>query len=71
MPRPHPVVKLREIERGLGLLAAEVEDLLGTRPANLLYWRRELRGVIAQLEDGGWPPTARSPERARPHGPRP
>ena len=43
-------MKLREIEHGLGLLAAEVEKLLGIKPVNLLYWRRELTHVIAQLE---------------------
>lgn len=71
MSSTHPVVKLREIERGLGLLAAEVDELLGTRPANLLYWRRELRDVIGQLQDGRWSPTARSPEPDPPLGPRP
>ena len=52
MPRQHPVIRLREIEHGLGSLAAEVENHLDTRPINLLYWRRELRDVIAELEDG-------------------
>ncbi len=50
MPPLHPVMKLREIEHGLGLLASAVEDLLDTKPINLLYWQQELREVIAELE---------------------
>jgi hypothetical protein len=46
------VTKLREIEHGPGLLAAGVEELLGTRPINLLYWRQGLRDAIAELEHG-------------------
>lgn len=63
----HPIAKLREVEHGLGLLAAEVEDHLDTRPINLLYWRRELREVIAELEEGRWQPTSGT-SRARGSG---
>lgn len=58
MPSQHPVLTLREIERGLGLLAEEVEDHLGTKAVNLLWWQKELRAVIAELEEGKWQPTA-------------
>ena len=54
----HPVSRLREIEHGLGLLAAEVEDHLDTQPINLRYWQRELREVMAELEEGHWEPTS-------------
>ena len=54
----HPAVTLREIEHGLGMLAEEVEDQLETKPVNLLWWQKELRAVIAELEEGKWQPTA-------------
>ena len=60
MPSRHPVLTLREIEHGLGLLAEEVEQQLDTKPVNLLWWRSELRDVIAELEEGKWQPTARA-----------
>lgn len=60
MPSHHPVLTLQEIERGLGLLAQEVEDQLETKPKNLLWWQQELRAVIAELERGKWQPTVRS-----------
>ncbi len=66
MAPEHPVTKLREIEHGLGLLAAEVEDLLDAKPINLLYWQRELRQVIAELEEGRWEPTAGTRRSAAP-----
>ena len=58
MPSRHPVLTLREIEHGLGMLAEEVEDQLETKPVNLLWWQKELRAVIAELEQGKWQPTA-------------
>ena len=64
MPSQHPVTKLREIEHGLGLLAAEVEDHLRTKPINLLYWQRELREAIAELQEGRWQPTSDTPRAA-------
>jgi hypothetical protein len=51
MPPQTPAMKLREIEHGLGLLATEVESELQIKPINLLYWQRELREVIARLEE--------------------
>ena len=71
MAPQHPVMRLREVEHGLGLLAAEVEDHLDTKPINLLYWRRELQEVVAELEEGRWEPTsgtrrARTGRRDRP-----
>ncbi len=58
MPSRHPVLTLREIEHGLGRLAEEVEDHLGTKAVNLLWWQKELRAVIAELQEGKWQPTA-------------
>jgi hypothetical protein len=50
MPLQPPTTRLREVERGLGSLARELEEITGVRPANLLWWRRELREVITTLE---------------------
>ena len=59
VPPQHPVLKLREVELGLASLAADVEAQLGTRAANLLHWRQEVREVIAELEGRRWTPTGR------------
>ena len=64
MPSEHPITKLQEIEHGLGLLAAEVENHLQTKTINLLYWQRELREVIAELQEGRWEPTSGTPRSA-------
>jgi hypothetical protein len=53
----HPLVTLREVHRGLGLLAREFEDVTGTRPRNLFYWQQELESVIAELDERRWAPT--------------
>ena len=46
----NPATRLREVERGLGALARELEEITGVRPANLLWWRHELQDVIVTLE---------------------
>jgi hypothetical protein len=58
MPPVEAATKLREVELGLGALARELEKMLGVPPANLLWWREELRDVIFDLEDA---PEARKP----------
>ncbi len=68
MPSQHPVLALREVEHGLGLLAEEVEDHLGAKAVNLLWWQKELRGVIAELERGRWQPTAPAHRSSGPRG---
>lgn len=45
-----PSTRLREVEKGLGSLARELEEITGIPPANLLLWQRELREVIVSLE---------------------
>lgn len=35
---------------GLGALARELEKMIGVPPANLLWWREEVRDVIFDLE---------------------
>jgi hypothetical protein len=50
MPPQNPATRLREVERGLGALARELEEITGIRPANLLWWRHELQDVIVALE---------------------
>ena len=66
MPPQHSIAELREIEHGLGLLAAEVENHLETKPVNLLYWRRGLLEVIAELEAARWEPAAGTQRSAVP-----
>jgi len=65
MPQQNPATRLREVERGLGALARELEEITGVRPANLLWWRHELQDVIVTLEGrprdddtGSWLPWA-------------
>ena len=53
MPLQNPATRLREVEQGLGALASELEEITGIRPANLLWWRHELRDVIDTLEGNG------------------
>jgi hypothetical protein len=36
---------------GLDAIAAELELIIGQRPANLVYWRDELYDIVRQLED--------------------
>ncbi len=45
-----PTTRLREVEMGLGALARELEKMIGVPPANLLWWREEVRDVIFDLE---------------------
>ena len=61
MPLQNPATRLREVERGLGTLARELEEITGVRPANLLWWRHELQDVIFTLE--GKPRPVRDDER--------
>lgn len=49
------------------MLAEEVEDHLETKPVNLLWWQKELRAVIAELEEGKWHPTAPAHRSSGPH----
>ena len=50
MPLQPPTTRLREVEKGLGSLARELEEITGVTPANLLWWQHELREVIVSLE---------------------
>jgi hypothetical protein len=51
MPVPPPTTRLRQIALGLDAIAAELELIIGQRPANLVYWRDELYDIVRQLED--------------------
>ena len=51
MPAPPPTTRLRQIALGLDAIAAELELIIGQRPANLVYWRDELYDIVRQLED--------------------
>ena len=48
---PPPTTRLRQIALGLDAIAAELEMIIGQRPANLVYWRDELYDIVRQLED--------------------
>jgi hypothetical protein len=49
MPAPHPVVRLAQVAVGLRALAAELEDIDGQPPPNILWWASEIDEVIAEL----------------------
>ena len=51
MPVPPPTTRLRQIALGLDAIAAELELIIGQRPANLVYWRDELYDIVRQLEE--------------------
>ena len=58
MPLPPPTTRLRQIALGLDAIAAELELIIGQRPANLVYWRDELYAIVRELEQ-----TSREAER--------
>jgi hypothetical protein len=51
VPVPPPTTRLRQIALGLDAIAAELELIIGQRPANLVYWRDELYDIVRQLEE--------------------
>ena len=50
VPAPPPTTRLRQIALGLDAIAAELELIIGQRPANLVYWRDELYAIVRELE---------------------
>ena len=58
VPVPPPTTRLRQIALGLDAIAAELELILGRRPANLVHWRDEIYDIVRELER-----PARDPER--------
>jgi hypothetical protein len=53
VPAPPPTTRLRQIALGLDAIAAELELIIGQRPANLVYWRDELYAIVQELEHPG------------------
>jgi hypothetical protein len=50
VPAPPPTTRLRQIALGLDAVAAELELILGQRPANLVHWRDEIYAIVQELE---------------------
>jgi hypothetical protein len=50
VPEPPPTTRLRQIALGLDAIAAELELILGQRPANLVHWRDEIYAIVHELE---------------------
>ena len=50
MPTPPPTTRLRQIAMGLDAIAAELELIIGRRPANLVHWRDEIYDIVRELE---------------------
>ncbi len=50
MPEPPPTTRLRQIAMGLDAIAAELELIIGRRPANLVHWRDEIHDIVRELE---------------------
>ena len=50
MPVPPPTTRLRQIALGLDAIAAELELIIGQRPANLVHWRDEIYDIVRELE---------------------
>ena len=59
MPPPHPVNRLLAVADGLRALAAELEDIQGEPPLNLLWWATEIDRAVADLEKAASQPAAR------------
>ena len=50
VPVPPPTTRLRQIALGLDAIAAELELIIGQRPANLVHWRDEIYDIVRELE---------------------
>ena len=64
MPEQNPVTRLYAVATGLGLLAQELEQLLGELAPNLLYWRQE----IIEVADGLQGPPVAPPHKSGEEG---
>jgi hypothetical protein len=49
MVSPHPVTRLVAVAEGLRALAAEIQDIQGEPPLNLLWWAEEIDRAILDL----------------------
>ena len=50
VPEPPPTTRLRQIALGLDAIAAELELIIGQRPANLVHWRDEIYAIVREPE---------------------
>jgi hypothetical protein len=46
---PHPINRLLTVADGLRALAAELEDIQGEVPLNLVWWAEEIHRAVADL----------------------
>jgi hypothetical protein len=49
VPPPHPILRLAEVATGLRALAAELEEIDGEPPRNILWWASEIDAAITDL----------------------
>jgi hypothetical protein len=49
MVPPHPVTRLVAVAEGLRALAAEIQEIQGEPPLNLLWWAEEIDRAILDL----------------------
>jgi hypothetical protein len=60
---PHPINRLAAVAVGLRALAAELEDIEGEAPQNILWWASEIEDAIAELRTGHFVSEAATDER--------
>jgi hypothetical protein len=68
MVPPHPVNRLVAVAEGLRALSAELEDINGEPPTNLLWWADEIDRAIADLRKGSSGDADRLAHLGSPHG---
>jgi hypothetical protein len=51
VPPPHPINRLLVVADGLRALAAELEDIQGAVPPNLVWWADEIDRALADLRN--------------------
>jgi len=50
VPPQHPIARIEQVARDLGVLAREIEEYAGADARRtLLYWQSELRAAVAEL----------------------
>jgi hypothetical protein len=49
VPPPHPISRLVNVAEGLRALSAELEEIQGEKPLNLVWWAEEIEQAIDDL----------------------
>lgn len=52
MPPQNPLTRLEQVAVGLERLAAELTEITGEPPKNLIWWREEILDVVRELAAG-------------------